>query len=190
MSGRLTYLVNCSLDGYYEDAEGRFDWSEPDEELHQYFNDLLRPIGTLLYGRRLYEAMAVWETDPTLAAESPILADFAAVWQDADKVVWSTTLEAPLTQRTRIERRFDPGFVRALKRESTSDLYIGGGELAAEAFRSGLVDEVHLMVAPVVVGGGKPVLPNGLRIDLELVDVRRFEGTGVVSLRYRVQPAA
>jgi dihydrofolate reductase len=186
VSGRLGYLVNCSLDGYYEDAAGRFDWSEPDEELHQYFNDLLRPIGTLLYGRRLYESMAVWETDPSLAARSPILADFAAVWQDADKVVWSTTLEAPLTERTRIERTFDPDAVRALKAAAATDLYIGGGELAAEAFRAGLVDDVHLMVAPVVVGGGKPVLPKDLRIDLELVEIRRFEGTGVVSLRYRV----
>lgn len=187
MSGRLVYVVNCSVDGYYEDADGRFDWSEPDEELHQFFNDLVRPIGTFLYGRRLYEAMAVWETDPSLAGRSPVLADFAAVWQDADKVVYSTTLQAPLTARTRIERAFDPDAVRAVKAAASTDVMIGGGDLAAEAFRARLVDEVHLVVAPVVVGGGKPVLPSDVRIDLELLDVRRFDGTGVVSLRYGVQ---
>ena len=187
MSGRLVYVVNCSLDGFYEDADGRFDWSEPDEELHQFFNDLLRPIGTLLYGRRLYEAMAVWETDPSLASESPVLADFAAVWQDADKVVYSTTLEAPRTARTRIERSFDPEAVRELKAGVTTDLAIGGGELAAHAFRAGLVDEVHVVVAPVVVGGGKPILPSGVRLDLDPLEVRRFDGTGVVSLRYGVR---
>ena len=190
MSGRLVYVVNCSLDGYYEDPDGRFDWSEPDEELHQWFNDLLRPIGTLLYGRRLYETMAVWETDATLAEESPILADFAAVWQAAEKVVYSTTLEAPVTGRTRIERAFDPDAVRALKEAATTDLAIGGGVLAAEAFRAGLVDEVLVVVAPVAVGGGKPILPSGLRIDLEPVEVRPFEGTGVVALRYRVKTDA
>ena len=187
MSGRLIYVVNCSLDGFYEDADGNFDWSEPDEELHQFFNDLMRPIGTLLYGRRLYETMAVWETDPSLAAESPILADFAAVWQDADKVVYSTTLDEPLTARTRIERTFDPEAVRAMKSAASSDLAIGGGTLAADAFRAGLVDEVHVVVAPVAVGGGKPILPTGLRIDLGAPEVRRFDGTGVLSLRYEVK---
>jgi dihydrofolate reductase len=187
VTGRLTYVVNCSLDGYYEDADGRFDWSEPDEELHQWYNDLLRPIGTLLYGRRLYETMAVWETEPSLAAESPILADFAAVWQDADKVVYSTTLEAPLTKRTRIERSFDPEAVRALKADASTDLAIGGGELAAHAFRAGLVDEVHVVVAPVAVGAGKPILPAGVRLELEPPEVRRFDGTGAVSLRYGVK---
>jgi dihydrofolate reductase len=187
VAGRLTYVVNCSLDGYYEDADGRFDWSEPDEELHQWYNDLLRPIGTLLYGRRLYETMAVWETEPSLAAESPILADFAAVWQDADKVVYSTTLEAPLTKRTRIERTFDPEAVRALKADASTDLAIGGGELASHAFRAGLVDEVHVVVAPVAVGGGKPILPADVRLELEPPEVRRFDGTGAVSLRYGVK---
>ena len=190
MSGRLVYVVNGSLDGYYEDADGRFDWSEPDEELHQFFNDLLRPIGTLLYGRRLYETMAVWETDPSLAEESPILADFAAVWQQADKVVWSTTLEAPVTARTRIERSFDPEAVRAIKEAATTDVAIGGGDLAAQAFRAGLVDEVHVVVVPVAVGGGKPILPTGLRIDLEPIEVRHFTGAGAVSLRYRVKTGA
>jgi dihydrofolate reductase len=190
VAGRLAYVVNCSLDGYYEDADGRFDWSEPDEELHQFFNDLLRPVGTFLYGRRLYETMAVWETDPEFTSASPILADFAEVWQDADKIVYSTTLEAPLTKRTRIERTFDPEAVRAIKEAATTDLEIGGGTLAAEAFRAGLVDEVHLVVAPVVVGGGKPVLPAGVRFGLELLEERRFAGTGVVSLRYGVRPSA
>jgi dihydrofolate reductase len=190
MAGGLVYVVNCSLDGYYEDPDGRFDWSEPDEELHQWFNDLLRPIGTLLYGRKLYESMAVWETDPSLAAQSPILADFAAVWQAADKVVYSTTLPEPLTERTRIERAFDPEAVRALKEAATTDLAIGGGTLAAEAFRAGLVDEVHVVVAPVAVGGGKPILPAGWRIDLEPIEVRPFTGTGVVSLRYGVKSGA
>jgi dihydrofolate reductase len=182
----VTYVVNCSLDGFYEDGDGRFDWSEPDEELHQWFNDLIRPIGTFLYGRRLYETMAVWETDESLAAESPVLADFAAAWQDADKVVYSSTLEAPLTKRTRIEPVFDADAVREIKAHATSDIEIGGGTLAAHAFRAGLVDEVHLVVAPVVVGGGKSVLPRDVRFDLELLDVRRFEGSGVVALRYGV----
>ncbi|HEV2810980.1 MAG TPA: hypothetical protein VGV93_11375, partial [Acidimicrobiales bacterium] len=125
VSGRLIYVVNCSLDGYIEDADGGFGWSEPDEELHQFFNDLLRPIGSFLYGRRLYESMAVWETDPSLAAESPVMADFAAVWQDADKIVYSTTLEAPITERTRIERVFDPDAVRGVKAAAATDLLIG-----------------------------------------------------------------
>lgn len=189
MSGLLSYVVNCSLDGYIEDADGDFGWSEPDEELHQFFNDLLRPIDTYLYGRRLYESMAVWETDPSLA-ESAVMADFAAVWRDADKVVYSTTLEAPVTARTRIERTFDPDAVRALKAAATTDLVIGNAELAAHALRAGLVDELHLVVHPVVVGGGKRALPDGLRLDLDLVEVRRFEVAGVVSLRYGVQPTA
>lgn len=136
VSGRLVYVVNCSLDGYIEDAEGGFSWSEPDDELHQFFNDLLRPIGTFLYGRRLYETMAVWETDPSLAAESPVMADFAAVWQDADKIVYSTTLEAPATERTRIERDFEPDAVRGVKAAAATDLVIGNATLTAHACRS------------------------------------------------------
>ena len=186
MSGRLAYVVNCSLDGYIEDADGDFGWSEPDEELHQFYNDLIRPIGTFLYGRRLYETMAVWETDPSLAAASPVMADFAAAWQDADKIVYSTTLDAPFTARTRIERAFDPEAVRELKDAAGTDLVIGNAALAAHALCAELVDEVHLVVAPVVVGGGKRALPDGVRLDLELFEVRRFEATGVVSLRYRV----
>ena len=134
--------------------------------------------------------MAVWETDPSLAAESPVMADFAAVWQDADKIVYSTTLEAPITQRTRIERVFDPDAVREVKAAAATDLLIGNATLTAHAFRAGLVDEIHLVVAPVAVGGGKPALPGGVRLDLELVEVRRFEGTGVVSLRHRVRGTA
>ena len=183
----LIYVTNCSLDGYTEDADGDFQWSEPDEELHQFFNDLLRPIGTQLLGRRMYETMAVWETDPSLAAESPVLADFAAVWQDSDKIVYSRTLDAPCTRRTRIEREFDPVAVERLKDSATTDLSISGPELAGQAIGAGLVDEILLVVHPAVVGGGRPALPPGVRLDLELVDQRTFAAGGVVSLRYRVR---
>ena len=183
---RLIYLTNTSLDGYIEDADGRFDWSVPDDELHQFFNDLTRPVGTFLYGRRLYETMAVWETDPALSAGDPVTEEFAALWQVADKVVWSTTLDAPLTARTRLERSFDADDVRALKAAATTDLAVGGAELAAHAFRAGLVDEVQLVVHPVVVGGGKPALPDGVRVHLDLLDERRFTG-GHVYLRYAVR---
>lgn len=186
---RLIYLTNVSLDGYIEDGEGRFDWSVPDEDLHQFFNDLVRPVGTFLYGRRLYETMAVWETDPSFAADSPVGAEFAALWQAADKVVWSTTLESPVTARTRIERTFDPAAVRALKDAATGDLAIGGAELAGHAFRAGLVDEVRLIWHPVLVGGGKPALPDGVRTDLDLLDQRTF-ARGYVYVRYAVRPAA
>ena len=142
-------------------------------------------MGTFLYGRRLYESMAVWETEPALAAQSALRADFAHVWQAADKVVYSTTLDTVLTDRTRLEHRFDPDSVRAMTNSGGSDLMVGGADLAARAFREGLVDECHLFVAPVVVGGGKPALPSGLRIQLELLDERRFD-TGIVYLRHRV----
>ena len=144
----------------------------------------MRPVGTYLYGRRLYESMAVWETDPTLAAQSEPMADFATVWQAADKVVYSTTLQAASTARTRLERGFDPDSVRDMKRSATSDLTVGGANLAAHAFKGGLVDECHLFIHPVIVGGGKPALPSDTRADLELVDERRFT-SGVVYLRYR-----
>lgn len=183
----LIYATNCSLDGFIEDADGDFGWSEPDEELHQFFNDLLRPIGTQLYGRKLYETMAVWETDPSLAADSPVMADFAAVWQDSDKVVYSRTLEAPVTARTRIERSIDPAAIERLKASSAADLAIGGAEVAGQAIRAGLVDEIHLVVHPVVVGAGKPALPSDVRLDLELVEQRTFAALGIVSLRYRVR---
>jgi dihydrofolate reductase len=181
----LLYVTNCSLDGFTEDPDGDFTWSEPDDELHQFFNDLLRPVGTQLLGRKMYETMAVWETDPSLA-DDPIGADFAAVWQDSDKVVYSRTLDAPITKRTRIERDFDAADVERLKAAASADLSISGPELAAQGLRAGLVDEIQLLVHPVVVGGGKPALPSGVRLDLTLLEERRFEASGVVQLRYRV----
>jgi dihydrofolate reductase len=183
--GKLIYSAIMSLDGYIEDADGKFGWAEPDEEAHAFVNDEMRDIGTHLYGRRLYETMAVWETDPVLAAGSPVTRDFAEIWQAADKVVYSTTLDTVATGRTRIERAFDPAAVRALKAAAGADLLVGGADLAGHAFRAGLVDEVRLLLAPVAVGGGKPALPRDVRVPLALVDERRF-GSGMVHLRYRV----
>jgi dihydrofolate reductase len=182
----LIYATNASLDGYIEDETGSFDWSTPSEELHAFYNDLIRGVGTFLYGRRLYETMAVWETDESLAAQSDLLADFARSWQDADKIVYSTTLESAPTARTRIEKVFDPAAVDRLKESAARDLAIGGAALAAQAFRAGLVDECHLVVAPILLGGGKRALPDGVRIDLELLDERRFPD-GIVLLRYRLR---
>jgi dihydrofolate reductase len=182
---KLRYITNVSLDGYIEDASGDFDFGVPSEEVHAFFADLIRDIGTHLYGRRLYETMAVWETDPTLAAQSELLADFARVWQAPDKVVYSTTLDAPSTKNTTIERTFSPEVVGDLKASTDRDLTIGGAELASHAFAAGLVDEVELVVAPVHLGGGKPALPHGQRIPLALLDERRFDN-GSVYLRYRV----
>jgi dihydrofolate reductase len=182
----LVYLTNVSLDGYIEDAHGNLDWAgEPDDDVFAATTALLRPFGTFLYGRRLYEAMAPWETNPALAEQSDLTADFAKAWQAADKVVYSTTLTAVSTATTRLERAFDPAAVRELKAAATSDLTIGGANLAAQAFAAGLVDECQLLVWPMVIGGGKPALPAGIRIDLELLDERRF-ANGVVHLRYRV----
>ncbi len=184
--GKIIYAANISLDGYIEDASGSFDWSVPDEELHQFFNDLMRGIRTHLLGRRMYETMAVWETEPSLAEESPVMADFAAVWQDADKIVYSTTLTEPITKRTRITRAFDADEVRALKKASSADLLVSGPELAAHALRSDLVDEIHMVITPVVVGAGKPAFPTDLRLDLELFEQRRF-GNGSIHVAYRVR---
>jgi len=181
---KLIYLTNVSLDGYIEDERGAFDWFPPDEEVFAFTTDLVRSVGTFLYGRRLYEAMAVWETDAALATQSDLMADFARAWQAASKVVYSATLPSVSTADTRLERRFDPAAVRELKATATSDLTIGGANLATQAFEAGLVDECQLLVWPVVVGGGKPGLPTGMRVNLELVDERRF-GNGVVHLRYR-----
>ena len=181
---KLIYIYNVSLDGFIEDASGSFDWTEPDDGLFAFITDLLRPVGTYLYGRRLYETMAVWETDASLAAQSELMADFATVWQAADKVVYSTTLQAGSTARTRLEPSFDPDSVRDMKRSATSDLSVGGANLAAQAFKGGLVDECQLFIHPVLVGGGKPALPRDVRAQLELVDERRFT-SGVVYLRYR-----
>ena len=182
--GKLVYITNVSLDGYIEDADGSFDWTEPDEGVFAFITDLIRPVDTWLYGRRLYESMAVWETDVSLAAQSEPMADFAKVWQTADKVVYSTTLRAVSTARSRIERSFDPDTVRDMKRSVTGDLTVGGANLAAHAFKGGLVDECHLFIYPVLVGGGKPALPKGTRAELQLVDERRFTN-GVVYVRYR-----
>ena len=182
--GRLIYAAITSLDGYVADREGRFDWAMPDEEVHAFVNDTQRGIGTYLYGRRLYDVMDVWETMPA-DGEPEEIADYQRIWRAADKVVYSRTLDAPRTPRTRIERAFDPDAVRALVEASPTDVSIGGAELAAEAFRAGLVDACDLYVNPVSVGGGTPALPLGVRVDLTLVDQRRF-GNGVVLLRYRV----
>ncbi|MBN2839425.1 MAG: dihydrofolate reductase family protein [Coriobacteriia bacterium] len=181
---KLIYIANVSLDGFIEDASGSFEWTAPDEEVFAFITDLVRSVGTYLYGRRLYETMAVWETDATLAAQSEPMADFAKVWQAADKVVYFTTLQAASTARTRLERSFDPDAVGDMKRSATTDLTVGGANLAAHAFKAGLIDECHLFIRSVVVGGGKPALPRDTRAELELVDERRFT-SGVVYLRYR-----
>ncbi|WP_152192449.1 dihydrofolate reductase family protein [Georgenia satyanarayanai] len=183
--GRLVYAANISLDGYLEDEAGALDWSEPDDEVHAFWNEHERHIGTSLYGRRMYETMSVWEDDDWLVGEPAVVQEYAGIWRDTDKVVYSSTLEEVTTARTRIERLFDPEAVRELKESSTSDLSIGGAALAAEAFRRGLVDECVLLLYPVVVGGGKPALPRGVRLDLELLDHRRF-GNGVVHVRHAV----
>ncbi len=179
---KLIYIANVSVDGYIEDAHGRFDWTEPTDEAFAFITDLVRPVGTYLYGRRLYETMAVWETEPALAAESELRADFANLWQAADKIVYSTTLGSASTANTRIERRFDPDAVRDLKASAARDLTIGGSILAAHTFDAGLVDECHLFVGPVLVGGGKPAFPSNTRVELDLQEERRF-GPGVY-LRY------
>ncbi len=181
---KLIFSAIASLDGYVADENGNFDWAEPDEEVHAFVNDLERPVGTYLYGRRMYETMAVWETDAALASQSELMLDFARIWRAAEKIVYSTTLETASTGRTRIERDFDPEAVRRMKASSGSDLTVGGPGLAAHAFEAGLVDECHLFVAPIVVGGGRPSLPDDLRVELELLDERRF-GNGMVHLHYR-----
>jgi dihydrofolate reductase len=180
---KLIYSAITSLDGYVADADGRFDWSVPDEEVHAAVNDLMRPVGTQLYGRRLYEVMAAWET---LDGGSAAMRDFAAIWRDSDKVVHSTTLQAVSSARTRIERAFDPAAVAALKVSADRDLLVGGPELAGQALAAGLVDELHLFVSPVAVGGGTRALPSGLRIDLDLLGTRRF-ASGVVQGSYTVR---
>jgi dihydrofolate reductase len=183
---KLLYVMNASLDGYIADQDGNLDWGAPGEEYYSFLNDLLRPVGTYLYGRRLYELMAVWETDPAAAAQSPGTREFAQLWQAAGKVVYSRTLQAAATTRTRIERGFDPDAVRQLKAAAERDLTVGGPTLGAQAISAGLVDEVQLFVWPVVVGGGKRFLPDRVRLRLELLDERRV-GNGVVYLRYRTQ---
>jgi dihydrofolate reductase len=180
----LVYTALTSLDGYIEDAEGGFAWAEPDEEVHRFANDLERQYGTCLYGRRMYEVMSVWEEEQPPGAPDHVH-EFGEIWRSADKVVYSRTLEEPSTARTRIEREFDPEAVGRMKAEAGENLAIAGADLAANAFRAGLVDEVNLLLTPVIVGGGKRALPDDVRLDLELVDERRF-GNGVVYLRHRV----
>ena len=181
MTAKLIYSAIASVDGYVEDATGTFDWAAPDEEVHAFVNDLERPVGTYLYGRRMYETMAFWEALPP-DEQSAAMRDYAEIWQSADKVVYSRTLEKATTARTRVEREFDPAVVGQLKAAATRDLSVGGAELAAQAFAAALVDEVQLFVVPVVVGGGKRALPE-LRLDLTLADERRF-CNGTVYLRY------
>jgi dihydrofolate reductase len=183
---KLIYSAITSLDGYNADEDGNFDWAAPDQEVHTFVNDLERPVGTYLYGRRMYEVMAPWETDPTLADQSPVMREFAELWQAADKVVYSRTLETASTARTRIERDFDPEAVRRLKATAGRDLTVGGPDLAAQAIKAGLVDEFQLLLVPIIVGGGRPSLPSTLRLELELLDERRF-GNGIVHLRYRTR---
>jgi len=182
----LIYSAITSLDGYIEDTDGKFDWAMPDEEVHQFANDLERTVGTYLYGRRMYETMLAWETEPSLAAESPLMRDYAEVWQAADKIVYSKTLEAVSTRKTRIERNFDAQAIRQLKETVDQNISIGGPELAAHAFRSGLIDEVYLFLTPILVGGGKQALPDNIRVELELLAEHRF-GNGVVFLHYRMR---
>ena len=183
--GKLIYVANVSLDGYIEDAQGSFEWTAPADEVFTFITDLVRPVGAYLYGRRLYETMAVWETDPTLATESELSTEFANVWRTADKIVYSTTLGDVSTANARLERRFDPDAVRDLKSSAAGGLTVGGATLEACAFDAGLVDECHLFVHPVLVGGGKSAFPSDTRVQLVLQDKRRFDN-GVVYLGYDV----
>jgi dihydrofolate reductase len=182
--GRLIYSAIMSLDGYTADADGHFEWAAPDEEVHAFVNELERPVGTYLYGRRMYETMRYWETAHEAAGRRPVSLDFARIWQAADKVVYSATLAAPATARTRIERDFDPGQVRKLKEAADRDLTVGGAHLAAQAIAAGLVDEYQLFVVPAVVGGGTRALPGQVRLNLALAQEHRFRG-GAIYLCYR-----
>ena len=183
-TAKLIYSAITSLDGYVADVNGNFDWAAPDEELHTFVNDLERPVGTYLYGRRMYEVMVYWEAEPP-ADQPQFVRDFAEIWRSADKIVYSKTLQTVSSARTRIERDFDPESVRQMKATAGRDLTVGGPDLADQAIRAGLVDEFQLFVAPVVIGGGKQSLRNDVRLGLELVDERRF-ASGVVHLRYRI----
>jgi len=182
----LIYSAISSLDGYIEDVDGNFDWAMPDEEVHRFINNLERATSTYLLGRRMYETMMVWETDPNLAADSPLMRDFAEVWQAANKIVYSKTLETVSTRKTQIERNFNPEAIKQLKKTAQQAISIGGPELAAHAFRAGLIDECHLFLIPILVGGGKSALPDNVRLELELLEERRF-GNGTVYLRYRTR---
>lgn len=183
---QLIYSAISSLDGYIEDADGKFDWAMPGEDVHSFINDLERTAGTHLYGRKMYEIMQGWETDPSLAATSPLLRDFAGIWQAADKIVYSRTLDVVSTRKTRIERNFNPESIGRLKEVVKQDILIGGSDLAAHAFRAGLIDECHLFLAPIIVGGGKHFIPDNVRLELELLEERRF-ANGMVFLRYKAK---
>lgn len=182
----LIYSAITSLDGYVEDETGAFDWAAPDAEVHAFVNDLERSIGTYLYGRRMYEVMVAWETMPLTAEQPPVIQEYTRIWQAADKIVYSTTLETVASARTRIERAFDPNVVRRMKAGADRDLSVGGPALAAQALAAGLVDECHLFVTPVVVGGGTAAWPSHLRLDLDLLEHRRFS-SGVIHLHYRLR---
>ena len=177
----LTYVANTSLDGYTEDKDGKLDWTDPSDEVFRFITNLVRATRTHLYGRRMYETMMVWETDPNLAAESPLMRDFAEIWQAANKTVYSRTLKTISTRKTQLEQMFDPEAIRQLKAASEHDILIGGPELAAHAFRSGLIDECHLFLIPILGGGGKSALPDNVRLELELLAEHRFgKGTCVI----------
>ena len=183
---KLIYSVITSLDGYVADEDGNFDWAAPDEEVHAFVNDLEREVGTYLYGRRMYEVMRYWETAQAVIGQPLVEQDYAEIWRSADKIVYSKTLDTVSSARTRIERDFDPETVRRMKTQAERDISVGGPDLAAQALEAGLVDECHLFVTPIVVGGGKRSLPSNVRLELELLDERRFEG-GVVHLHYNIR---
>jgi len=183
---RLIYSMLCSLDGYIEDQNGGFDWAAPDEEVHQFVNDFERSVGTYLLGRRMYEIMQVWETDPALAANSEITRDYAEIWQSANKIVFSRTLKTVTTSKTQLIGNFDPDAIQTLKENADRDISIGGPELSTHAFRTGLVDECHIYLAPIVVGGGKRAIPDNIMGELNLLEERRFK-SGFVFLRYQIK---
>ena len=184
---KLIYSAITSLDGYVADEDGNFDWAAPDEEVHSFVNDLERPVGTYLYGRRMYEVMVYWEDADTVADQPPAIQDFAEIWQAADKIVYSKTLEEASSARTRIERDFNIEAIRQLKASAERALTVGGPDLAAQAIKAGLVDEYQLFLSPIMVGGGKQALPDDVRVELELLEERRF-GNGTVYLRYGTRP--
>ena len=184
----LIYVANMSLDGYTEDKDGKFNWTDPseDEEVFSFITSIVRTTRTHLYGRRMYETMRGWETDPNLAAQSPLMRDFAETWQAANKIVFSRTLETISTRKTQLERTFDPEAIRQLKEAVEHDILIGGPELAAHAFRAGLIDVCHLFLIPILVGGGKSALPDNVQLELELLEERTFSN-GTVFLRYQAR---
>jgi dihydrofolate reductase len=183
---KLIYSAFTSLDGYVADETGNFDWAELSDEVHAYINSRESQIGTYLFGRKVYESVAVWESPDVLPGLTPTALEFAPIWQAAEKIVYSTTLPRLTTARTRLERRFEPDVVRELKAGATRDLEVGGPTLAAQAIRAGLVDEYHLLIAPIIAGGGNPYLPGKVSVKLELLDERRFDN-GLVYVRYRAK---